>query len=135
MPGPYRYLYVEDDALSREVLQTIMTLALGITTLDTFEDGRNFMARLKALPEKPDVILLDIHITPQDGFELLRLLRADPEYRSVKVIALTASVMNEEVKRLQNSGFDGAIAKPLSVTTFPDLLKRITSGDSVWHIA
>ncbi len=135
MSTQYHYLYVEDDALSREVLQTIMTLALGITTLTVFEDGTDFMARLKALPTKPDVVLLDIHIIPHDGFELLRMLRADPEYRNVKVIALTASVMNEEVKRLRTNGFDGAIAKPLSVTTFPDLLKRMANGESVWHIA
>lgn len=135
MPPPYHYLYVEDDTLSREVLQTIMSIALGITTLTLFEDGNNFMARIKALPDKPDVILLDIHITPNDGFELLRMLRADPAYQHVKVIAVTASVMNEEVKRLRDSGFDGAIAKPLSVTTFPDLLKRVVNGDSIWHIA
>ncbi|MHB8625441.1 MAG: response regulator [Aggregatilineales bacterium] len=135
MSTQYHYLYVEDDALSREVLQTIMSLAIGITTLTVFEDGTDFMARLKALPAKPDVVLLDIHISPHNGFELLQMLRADPGYRNVKVIALTASVMNEEVKRLRNSGFDGAIAKPLSVTTFPDLLKRIANGESVWHIA
>jgi CheY-like chemotaxis protein len=74
-------------------------------------------------------------VQPLDGFEILKLIRADSEYNRSKVIALTASVMNEEVEQLKRQGFDGTIGKPLSVQTFPVLLTRILEGKPVWHIA
>src|SRR5258708_5592819 len=135
MLNEYSYLYVEDDNLSREVMHMIMSNALGISNLTIFEDSTDFMARLKRLAKKPNVVLLDIHMKPLDGFQLIELLRADPDYQSTRIIALTASVMNEEVQKLRQSGFDGAIAKPLSIQTFPALMTRIIRGEAVWHIA
>jgi CheY-like chemotaxis protein len=131
----HSYLYVEDDPLSREIMSTIMGKVMGIRSLTIFEDSVDFTTRLKALPVKPTIILLDIQMQPHDGFALLQMLRSDPDYRHLKIIALTASVMNEEVDRLRTCGFDGAIAKPLSVKTFPSLISRIVKGEPVWHIA
>ena len=71
---------------------------------------------------------------PYDGFDLLIMLRNDPEFASSKVVALTASVMSEEVARLKRRGFDGAIAKPLNIDAFPGLIAKIMKGESVWYI-
>ena len=129
------FLYVEDDSLSREIMKFIMEAGMGVSKLAIFEDSSDFMNRLKALPDRPDVILLDIHVRPHNGFEMLKMLQADAEYAKCRIIALTASVMNEEVEQLRISGFNGAIAKPLSVQTFPGLLKRVIAGEDVWYIA
>lgn len=128
------FLYVEDDGLSREILQMIMINAMGVRHLHILEDSQDFMQKIAALPQQPDVILLDINVTPIDGFTMLQQIRADARYADTLVIALTASVMNEEVVRLRKSGFNGAIAKPLSVMTFPGLIDRILLGETVWHV-
>jgi len=132
-----QFLYVEDDQFSREVMRMILTIASGVpqNNLVMFEDSASFMARLKALPIRPNVIMLDIHMKPDNGFALLRQIRADSDYADVRVIALTASVMNEDIKQLRHSGFDGAVAKPLGVATFPELLARVTRGEPVWYIS
>ena len=83
----------------------------------------------------PDVFMLDIQIKPYDGFELLSMLRSDPKFNKSKVIAITASVTNEEISLLKSGGFDGAIAKPLNIEVFPDLIARIINGEQVWYIA
>jgi CheY-like chemotaxis protein len=129
------FLYVEDDPRSRQVMELIMTRAMKVQNLFIFEESSDFMSRVKALPQQPDVILLDIHVSPHDGFAMLNMVRADVELKKTKVIALTASVMNEEVEALRAQGFDGAISKPLSVSLFPGLIARIVAGESVWHIA
>ncbi|PID86127.1 MAG: hypothetical protein CSA11_02510 [Chloroflexi bacterium] len=129
------YLYVEDDPRSRQVMALIMTNAMGVKNLTMFADSTNFLARVKALSPPPDVVLLDIQIEPYDGFEVLQLLRQDAEMAQVRVIALTASVMNEEVERLRAAGFDGAISKPLKINNFPQLMARVVAGEKVWHIA
>ena len=129
------FLYVEDNASNRMVMQLIMQKAMQVNDLAIFEDSNNFMPRVKALPQIPQVALLDIHVRPYDGFAMLEMLRADPDYQNTKIVALTASVTNEEVEQLRTSGFDGAIGKPLRVSTFPDLLVRILNGETIWHIA
>ena len=128
------YLYVEDDVLGREIMRMIMENVIGAADTYVFEDSANFMDRLRALPRKPDLIMLDIHIKPHDGMELLSMIRADAEYRHTRVIALTASVMNEEVAELRSSGFDGAIGKPLDIAVFPSLIARVLNGVPTWHV-
>jgi len=128
------YLYVEDDPLSRDVLNVILTRVVGAESVWMFEDSANFMARVRALPAVPNVILLDIHMQPLNGFEVLDLLRGDPAFEAARIVAVTASVMNEEVSLLRQKGFDAAVAKPLNVATFPGVLERIVRGENVWHI-
>jgi two-component system sensor histidine kinase EvgS len=127
-------LYVEDDPLSRVVMEVLLTRVMGYRHITIFEDGTDFMNRLKALPSRPDVIFLDIHMEPVDGFAVLHLIRQDEAFRSTRVVALTASVMNEEVKRLKDAGFNGVIAKPLDADAFPRTLHRILSGEQVWNV-
>lgn len=128
------FLYVEDDALSRQVMKIFLTRGLGYENIFIFENSSDFEERLKALPTKPNIVFLDINVHPFDGFEMLTVLRNHPDYESAMVIALTASVMNEEVSRLKQSGFNGAIAKPINQTLFPSLLERLLNGESVWYI-
>jgi two-component system nitrate/nitrite response regulator NarL len=135
MFNDFTYLYVEDDPLSREIMQMIMEHAMGVQRLTIFENSEDFMVRLQSLLYQPNLILLDIHMQPYNGFEMLEMLRSSRQYHDTRIIALTASVMNEEVEKLKHSGFDGAIGKPLSVQTFPALIERILRGERVWHVA
>jgi CheY-like chemotaxis protein len=128
------YLYVEDDLLSREALTLILQRIIKAEHAYIFEDSADFVERVRALPLRPDIILLDIHMRPITGFEMLRHLREDLGYEDAKILALTASVMNEEVELLKASGFDGVIGKPINVAAFPSLMERVAAGESVWHI-
>lgn len=126
-------LYVEDEVRSRRVMQ-MMAASLDITHLTIFDDSSDFEARVQKLDPQPDIIFLDIHVLPTDGFGLLKLLRAMPQYEKTAIVAMTASVMSEEIHQLRTSGFDGCIAKPIDIDTFPDSLRRICAGEQVWRI-
>jgi len=127
-------VYVEDDEASIVVMKTIVERIMKLPTLHVLQNRADFIEQVKLLDKKPDIFLFDIHMKPYDGFELLAMLRDDPDFRGSKVVALTASVMSEEVARLKRHGFDGAIAKPLNIDAFPDLIARIMNGDRVWYI-
>ncbi|MDX2077895.1 MAG: response regulator [bacterium] len=127
-------LYVEDDPMSREVMKLLLTRRMKFDHVYILEDSTDFMTHLLALPHKPDIIFLDIHMEPMDGFGMLELIRAHPDYVKTPVVALTASVMNEEVTLLRTKGFDGALAKPVDQRNFPDILKRLLSGEQIWRI-
>jgi DNA-binding NarL/FixJ family response regulator len=129
------FLYVEDDPLSREVIRIALKDIMRYEKVWIFEDSENFLDRVQALECVPDVILLDIHMTPVNGFEMLKLLRGHDTFTRCQVIALTASVMNEEVTLLRESGFDGAIGKPIDPDVFPDLIRQVVGGEKIWYIA
>ncbi|MBI5959972.1 MAG: response regulator [Chloroflexi bacterium] len=135
LPGDPVFVYVDDDLTSREVMHLLLVEALGYRTLTMFEDSIDFLAKLAALPAQPDVIFLDIQVKPLNGFAMLKLLRDHAAYQSTTVIAVTASVMNEEVDLLKAAGFDGVIAKPLRLRTFADIIHRILEHEKIWFIA
>lgn len=127
-------LYVEDNPESRDVLRLLFRTRLKPAHLIVFDDSENFVERVAALQPRPTLILLDIHVKPLSGFQMLEILRGQPEFRDTPIVALTASVMNEEVQQLQTAGFHSVISKPISLSTFPDLMKRIIAGENIWRI-
>jgi CheY-like chemotaxis protein len=127
-------LYVEDDPQSRKLMNMLLKGRMGLSDVTIFENSENFVPRVEGLTSTPDIIFLDIHMKPYDGFEMLAMLRDLDRTRDIPVIALTASVMNEEVHRLRTAGFNGCLAKPIDLNTFPDMLNRILSGEVIWRI-
>lgn len=127
-------LYVEDDAGSRKVMVGLVERLTSPVHLTIFEDSRNFIERIEQITPSPNVFLLDIHVKPFDGFEMLRLLRQHEHFANQMIVALTASVMNEEVKKLKEAGFDGVLAKPLNFHDFPRVMDRVFAGERLWTI-
>ena len=126
-------LYVEDEPLSRKVMR-MLAAHLDLSNVTIFEDSTDIVTRATALDPKPDVIFLDIHMKPYTGFEMLAMLRKTEQFHNTPIVAMTASVMNEEVQQLQTAGFSGCISKPIDIDTFPDTLRRIMSGETIWRI-
>lgn len=135
MPTSPILVYVEDDPSSIKIMKLIVENVMKISSLMIFKSSNGFPEKLNDLNNIPDIFLLDIHITPYDGFDMLEILRADKRFKKSKIIAVTASVMGEEVDQLKQSGFDGAISKPLNIQTFPDLIARVMKGETVWFIS
>lgn len=127
-------LYVEDDPGSRRIMQLVLKGRMQVPHTYLFDDSDNFMERVVALEPRPEVIFLDIHVRPFNGFEMLAMVRQYPRFANVPVIALTASVMNEEIQQLRTAGFDGCLAKPIDVDEFPHYLARILMGETLWHV-
>ena len=128
-------VYVEDDENSILVMKMVVERVMGLPKLHVLQSRADFVQQVKELGVVPDVFMLDIHMKPYGGTELLYMLRNDPQFDKSKVIALTASVTNEEISLLKRGGFDGAIAKPLNIEAFPGLISKIMKGEQVWYIA
>ena len=127
-------LYVEDDLQSRRIMQLLLVEAMGLPYVTIFEDSTDLLSRVHQLQPQPDIILLDIHVPPHDGFEMLAMLRQTERFADTPIIALTASVMSEEVQKLKQSGFNGVVAKPIDLDTFPDTMNRIARGEQIWRV-
>jgi CheY-like chemotaxis protein len=65
-----------------------------------------------AQTERPDLVLLDVRMPSMTGTEAMRVLRRDPRFRDVPIVALTALAMEDERIEALAAGFDAVIPKP-----------------------
>jgi DNA-binding response OmpR family regulator len=75
-------------------------------------DGEAALQAVASL--RPDLILLDIMLPKKDGFEVCQQIRANPEWRGVKVVMLTAKGRDTEVTKGLALGADAYVTKPFS---------------------
>lgn len=127
-------LYVEDNPSSRRIVRMLLKNRMKLENVIIFQNSKDFKTSIKALNPKPDLIFLDIHVKPYNGFEMLQILRESDEFSDTKIVALTASVMNEEIEQLRDAGFDGCMSKPIDIDTFPGSMNDILEGKPVWEI-
>jgi two-component system cell cycle response regulator DivK len=79
-----------------------------------------------------DLILMDIRLPYEDGYEALRKLRSS-DLKEIPVVAVTAYVSEDQMKKARGAGFDGFIGKPLDPDRFPEQIRRILAGEPVWE--
>ncbi|MBA3531637.1 MAG: response regulator [Ardenticatenales bacterium] len=129
-----RILVVEDDPNNRLVITRLLRLA-GVAPENIFETESDAAEYLRAhLPDGVDLVLLDLQLPKKDGYEILQELRDDPIWTKLRVVALTANVMRQDVERARAAGFDGFIGKPIDGRRFSDVLHRLLGGESVWTV-
>ncbi len=80
-----------------------------------------------------DLILMDIHLPYEDGYQALQKVRASPRLRNTLIVAVTADASEEQMRRARAAGFDGFLGKPIDPDRFPDQIKRILNGEGVWE--
>ena len=73
----------------------------------------------------PSLILMDIRLPGIDGIEALRQLRAEQATRGIPIMAMTASVMTEDRRRITDAGFDAYQSKPIKVKDFVAAVERL----------
>ena len=102
-----RILLVEDDPMNVELFES--ALETDGHEIVTERDGA---AGEKQASDRFDLILLDIQLPKMDGLEVCRSLRA--RGLRMPIVALSASVLPEEIARTKSAGFDMFLSKPIS---------------------
>ncbi len=109
--GRLRVLLVDDSADTVAVLSRLLE-AKG---LQVAQAVRVSQALELARQSPPDVIITDIGMPEQDGYDLLNLVHAEPRLRNVPVIAATGYVGSSEQTRMAEMGFAAALSKPFEL--------------------
>jgi two-component system, cell cycle response regulator DivK len=119
-----KILVVEDNALNLE-LATELLGAHGHTMVGarTAEEGLRL-----ARTERPDLILLDVRLPGMDGLAAVRVLKRDPETRTILTVAMTAQAMAGDEAAALAAGFDAYVTKPIDTRTFPGLVARLLAS-------
>jgi two-component system cell cycle response regulator DivK len=107
-------LIIEDNEPNRRLARDLLQVH-GYRTIEaeTAEHGIAIAAE-----QRPDLVVMDIHLPGIGGIEALAKLRAETATRSVPVLAFTASVMAQDRSEIMAAGFDAFVSKPLDLEAF-----------------
>jgi CheY-like chemotaxis protein len=119
-----KLLLVEDVDFNREVIVALLRKT-GLE-IDEAEDGREAVKKVKAAPERYDLVFMDLQMPKMDGLEATRRIRAlDSEYaKKLPIVALTANTFKEDVEKCFAAGMDGHLGKPLNMKDIIAVMKK-----------
>ena len=117
-------LIVEDNEKNLKLVRDVLQVK-GFNTIEagTAEEGIQLAAS-----RKPDLILMDIQLPGMNGIDALKHLRADTATATIPVVAVTASVMQQDRTLITEAGFDGYIGKPINIKEFLDAVNHALKG-------
>jgi len=114
-------LIIEDNEKNRKLVRDVLQVK-GYKTIEseTAEEGLKL-----ALEKSPALVLMDIQLPGMDGITALKQLRANPQTKSIRVIAITASAMTYNRQTMLAEGFDGYQTKPINLKDFLGEIERV----------
>jgi DNA-binding response OmpR family regulator len=86
-------------------------------------DGEAALGALSGTP--PDLVILDVMLPKMSGFEVCRRIRADPRWRGLKVLMLTAKGRDSEMAKGMELGADVYVTKPFSTRDLVAQIRRL----------
>ena len=125
--APVRVLLVDDQALFREALSTLLEVRPEIEVVGEAGDGDAALRRTADL--RPDVVLMDLHMPVLDGIAATRRLRV--EHPDIRVLALTTFDDDEDVFAALRAGALGYLLKDVSSARLVEAVLSAARGESV----
>jgi CheY-like chemotaxis protein len=121
-------LIVDDDEGHAILIRQYLEIAGLNNRIEHFRDGQailDFFFTRRDIANETYLVLLDIRMPKVDGIEVLRRLKADPEFRKLPVIMLTTTEDSREVERCHQLGCSVYIQKPVDYDRFAEAIRRI----------
>ena len=115
-----KVLIVEDNELNLKLFKDLLEVH-NIETVET-KNGHDVLDLARA--ENPDLILMDIQLPEISGLDVTKLLKGDEDLKSIPVIAVTAFAMKGDEEKIREGGCEDYISKPISVTTFLEVIQK-----------
>jgi two-component system, cell cycle response regulator DivK len=131
--GDVSVLIVEDNVRNYALLARLLSF-MGVKRTEWRRSGWQVLEFARDALSQVDLILLDIHLPEEDGYQVLTRLRKDARFSDTRVVAVTADISSVNLSRAKAVGFDGFLAKPINVDLFPDQIRRILNGELVWDL-
>jgi two-component system CheB/CheR fusion protein len=123
-PRARRILVIDDNADGADSLRAVLELQGHIA--EVAHDGPQGLARGREF--QPEVVLCDIGLPGQDGYQVARAMRADPLLHGAFLIALTGYTRSDDQKRAAEAGFDMHLSKPATIEQLRDAIAQAGTG-------
>ncbi len=116
-----RILIVDDNAVSRELLRHVLRNSCD----EVLEASHGEEAIQIIESEQVGLVLLDLEMPGLDGYGVLRRLRGDPRFASLRIVAVTARAMQGDREQALAAGFYGYVTKPVDAVELREYVKRL----------
>lgn len=126
MQRKFKLLYVEDNSSNMELVKDILESERPNIEMISSESAEKGIELARSC--NPDIILMDINMHGMTGFEALKCLQGSKEICDIPVVALSGSVMGDEIKEGVAAGFVSYITKPLEIGKFISTLDEFLTG-------
>jgi PAS domain S-box-containing protein len=113
-----RVVLVEDNELNQQVATELLQSAGATVTIANHGGEAVKILTQGAQPPPFDIVFMDLQMPEMDGFTATKLLRADPRFQTLPIIAMTAHALVEERQRCLDAGMNDHVSKPID----PDAL-------------
>lgn len=124
--GGLSILVVDDEPDARTVVaETLKLEGANVTVTDS---ARSAYAKLQESGVHFDIIVTDIGMPVEDGYSLVRRLRALQSGRQMLAIAVTGYASTSDIEAAMDAGFDLHVPKPLDFNTFVPLVRRLADA-------
>lgn len=127
------HILVVEDNVSNFVLIARLLAFMGVQKCEWKTTGWGVVDFANTM-QQVDLILMDLRLPHEDGYDALRQIRDDAKLSSTRVVVVTAHGSSEEMQKAKDAGFDGFLSKPLDADLFPEQIRRILSGEEVWDL-
>jgi CheY-like chemotaxis protein len=117
-----KILYVEDNEDNVALLKTWLELESDFEIIVATDGAQG--AQLAA-QEAPDLVLMDLYLPVMDGFEAIRLIKANPRSRHIPIVALSAHAMTEDRAKAYAAGCDDFETKPIVFIRLLATIRRL----------
>ena len=115
-------IYIVEDDINIRELETYALNNNGYEVM-SFSDGKSLFEQMDK--KLPSLIVLDIMLPGEDGFEILKKLRKDSKSRMIPVIMVTAKTSEIDAVKGLDAGADDYITKPFGVMEFISRIKAV----------
>ncbi len=115
-------LLAEDEASIAEMLQTVLEEE-GYEVVRA-ENGLEALQLLAGLPQPPLLVLTDVMMPGMDGREMVKQMQADPTYKEIPVVVMSAASAGNRLKPLEYAAF---LTKPFDLDELITVISRVIS--------
>ncbi|PHR58128.1 MAG: hypothetical protein COA44_04280 [Arcobacter sp.] len=123
-----RLLIAEDNLINQKVINGVLNES-GIDVVMA-DDGQFVMDTLEKDSDF-EIILMDAHMPRLDGFEATRLIRENPAYDHIAVVALSGDTAVDDIRHMTEAGMEAHLEKPLKMDSLYDVMSMYFSADEV----
>jgi CheY-like chemotaxis protein len=125
--GGRTVLYIEDNLANLQLVERVLERFADVRLLPAMQGNLGLEL---AREQRPDLVLLDLHLPDLPGREVLLRLKAEPALRDVPIVVLTADATEGEQKRMLAAGAHAYLTKPFDVRRFLSVVQECLDSDA-----
>jgi len=121
-----KILVAEDNVINQKVIFGLLsTSGIDVTMANNGQEALDILEKDKNF----SMVFMDAHMPVMDGFQATRIIRKNPNYENIPIVALSGDIAADDVKNMFNAGMEAHLEKPLKMDALFDVLYIYTTGN------